>query len=233
MISVIICVYKDEMYIEQQIKSILPQLSARDEIIVCDEKVGSRTENIVKRIALEDSRVLFVEGKGKGKNYSFINAVRHSKGDKIFVCEKGNVWLPDKVKRVMEAFKEGADLVIHNAYVTDENLNITEYSLFEKVKLTKSIFSNARRNTFLASMISFDRKLLSKVMPIPQSIQGFDQWIALIALSCGKVRIVDLPLMYYRDIKRDKTELDLSHRRKAKRRSFVLSKLFKRKFLDT
>ncbi len=231
MISVIICVYQDEMYIEQQIRSILPQLGARDEIIVCDEKLSARTEKIIERIALEDSRVLYVEGKGKGKNYSFVNAVRHSKGDKIFLCEKGNVWLSDKVKRVMEAFSEGADLVVHNAYVTDEKLNITSYSLFEKIKLTKNIFSNAGKNTFLASCIAFDRRLLKKALPLPKHISSYDQWLGVIALTFGKVKTVDLPLIYYRDIKRDKDELDFSHRKKGKKRSYVLTRLMRRRFI--
>lgn len=232
MISVVICVYKDEMYIEQQIKSILPQLGAKDEIIVCDEKIGSRTENIINRIALEDPRVLFIEGKGKGKNYSFVNAVRHSKGDLIFVCEKGNVWLPDKVKRVKEAFSEGADLVLHNAYVTDENLNITDYSLFNKFNLKKSVIGNAKHNTFSASCICFKRPLLKYILPVPKAVANYDQWIALVALSSANVKYIDIPLIYYRDIQRDKTQLDMSYRKKGQKPSYLLTRLFRRKYIE-
>jgi glycosyltransferase involved in cell wall biosynthesis len=66
MISVALAAYKGEKYIEQQLRSILCQLSYEDEIIVSDDKPGGLTEKIVKRIAGEDSRVIWVEGKGRG-----------------------------------------------------------------------------------------------------------------------------------------------------------------------
>ena len=143
MISVALAAYKGEKYIEQQIRSILPQLSHGDEIIVSDDKPGGMTERIVKRLAEEDSRIIYVEGKGKGVVTNFINAIRYTKGDKIFLCDQDDVWLPDKVKRVMAAFDEGADLVLHNAYVTDKRLKIQFYSiLLSQIKVGR--FSSSR-----------------------------------------------------------------------------------------
>ena len=95
MISVALAAYKGEKYIEQQIRSILPQLSHGDEIIVSDDKPGGMTEKIVRRLAEEDSRIIYVEGKGKGVVTNFINAIRYTKGDKIFLCDQDDVWLPD------------------------------------------------------------------------------------------------------------------------------------------
>ena len=86
MISVIIAVGKGDKHIGQQILSILPQLSFSDEVIVSDDRPGVITERIVKKIAAEDSRVIWVEGKGKGNTANYVNAIRHSKGDKIFFC---------------------------------------------------------------------------------------------------------------------------------------------------
>ena len=134
MVSVALAAYKGEKYIEEQLLSILPQLSANDEIIVSDDKPGGPTEKIVRRIRADDPRVVYVEGKGRGVVQNFVNAIRYCKGDIIFLCDQDDVWLPNKVSRVKEAFDEGATLVLHNAYVTDENLNITDYSFFEKRK---------------------------------------------------------------------------------------------------
>ena len=44
MISVALAAYKGEKYIEQQLRSILPQLSHGDEIIVSDDAPGGITE---------------------------------------------------------------------------------------------------------------------------------------------------------------------------------------------
>ena len=91
MISVALAAYKGEKYIEEQIRSILPQLSHDDEIIVSDDRPGGMTEKIVKKIAMEDSRVVWVEGKSKGVVTNFVNAIRYCKGDKIFLCDQDDV----------------------------------------------------------------------------------------------------------------------------------------------
>ena len=59
MISVCLAAYKGENYIEEQIMSILPQLSYDDEIIVSDDKPGGLTEKIVRRLMSEDQRIIY------------------------------------------------------------------------------------------------------------------------------------------------------------------------------
>ena len=223
MISVIISAYKGELYIEQAIRSVLCQLPYDGEIIVCDEKPGGATERIIKRLAAEDSRIIPVEGKNTGATENMINAIRYSKGDKIFICSQNDVWLPDKIKRVNEAFSQGADLVLHNAYITDENLNITDYSFFEAASVRKGIISNISRNSYIGSLMAFDRRMLRFIMPIPKHIPDCDQWIGLICRIFGTVRLVDAPLSYRRQLHTDND----NSQDKAKRR-YLINKLYKR-----
>ena len=198
MISVALAAYKGEKYIEEQLRSILSQLEKGDEIIVSDDKPGGMTETIVRRIMAEDDRVIYVEGKGKGIVSNFTNAIRYCKGDKIFLCDQDDVWLPEKVRRVMEAFDEGASLVLHNAYVADENLNITNYSFFESRGSQKGVLKNILKNSYMGCCMAFDRKLLRKIMPIPKYVPMHDQWIGIIGEIYGKVTLIDTPLIYYR-----------------------------------
>lgn len=228
MISVIMAVYKGDKNIRAQLLSVLSQLGFGDEVIVSDDKPGGITERIVKQVAAEDSRVIWVEGKNKGTTANIVNAVRHCKGDKIFFCDCKDVWLPDKVKRVMDAFESGADLVVHNAYITDQDLNITEYSFFEKYGVTKNIPVNIWKNTFLLSCMAVDRKILKKVMPIPRSIPVVSQWIGIIATVYGKVKFVDIPLMYCRVTKSKNSAFEYSFRGDGKGRAALISKLYKR-----
>ncbi len=228
MISVVIAVYKGDKFIEEQILSILPQLKNEDEIIVSDDKPGGTTERIVKRIAAEDSRVIWVEGKNKGNGANIVNALRYCKGDKIYFSQHKDVWLPDKVKRVEEAFESGADLVLHNAYIADEYLNITDYSLFDKASVTKLKLGNINRNSYFLSCIAIRRKMLKKIMPIPRSVPSVGQWIGLLCSVYGKVKLVDIPLIYYRlgKKRRDSFKNEMKIDRRGKR--ILLSKLYKR-----
>jgi glycosyltransferase involved in cell wall biosynthesis len=226
LISVIIAVSKGSKHIQQQILSVLSQISYTDEVIVSDDRPGGITELIVKKIAAEDSRVIWVEGKNKGNTANLVNAIRHSKGDKIFFCDGKDVWLPDKVKRVSEAFAQGADMVIHNAYITDENLNITDYSFFEKYSVNKNPVLNVFNNSFLLGCMAIDRKLLKKIMPIPRSVPLISQWIGILSCIYGKAVLVDIPVMYCRVKNKDSFE----HSLRSKNKSALISKLYKRIF---
>ena len=229
MISVVMAVYKGDKNIRQQLLSVLSQLSFGDEVIVSDDRPGEITERIVKQIAARDSRVIWVEGKNKGDTANLVNAIRHCKGDKIFFCDCKDVWLPDKVKRVTEAFEKGADLVVHNAYITDDYLSITDYSLFEKYSVNKNPLHNIYKNTFLLSCMAVDRKMLKKIMPIPRGVPVTAQWIGIIASFYGKVSLVDIPLMYFRVDKSKRKAFEENFRRISN--TAVLSKLYRRIFL--
>lgn len=198
MISVALAAYKGEKYIYEQIKSILPQLGEGDEVVVSDDRPGGITEKIVRKMMEKDTRIVYLEGPGKGVVANFVNAIRHCRGDKIFLCDQDDVWLPDKVKQVMKAFSEGADLVLHNAYVTDKKLKITDTSFFELRGSRKGVMHNIAKNSYMGCCMAFDRKMLRRIMPIPRNVPMHDQWIGLVCEVYGKVTFVDQPLIYHR-----------------------------------
>lgn len=228
MISVALAAYKGEKYIEEQLLSVLGQLSAADEVVVSDDRPGGATEKIVRRIMADDPRVVYVEGKGRGVVQNFVNAIRYCRGDKIFLCDQDDVWLPNKVSCVMQAFDEGATLVLHNAYVTDKNLNIADYSFFEKRGSKKGFWRNIIKNSYMGCCMAFDRKLLKKIMPIPQYVPMHDQWIGLMGEKYGKVRFIDTPLIYYRVHGDNVTGGKTSFEQKLLWRRYLLKRLFGR-----
>ena len=232
MISVALAAYNGEKFIEEQIRSILPQLQKTDEIIVSDDNPGYATEKIVRRLMKEDDRIIYVEGHRKGVVANFANAIRYTHGDKIYLCDQDDVWLPEKVKRVSEAFEQGADLVLHNCYVTDEKLNITSYSYFADRGTKTGIVRNIVKNSYMGCCMAFDRKLVRRILPIPIGIPMHDQWIGLIAERFGKVVLVDQPLIYYRvhDDNVTAGKKPASTRKRLNWRKILISKYFKRAF---
>ena len=73
-----------------------------------------------------------------------------------------------------------------------------------------------------------DRKIFKKVMPIPRSIPVVSQWIGIIATFYGKVKFVDIPLMYCRVAKSKHSAFEYSFRGDGKGRAALVSKLYKR-----
>ncbi len=229
MISVALAAYKGEKYIAEQIKSILPQLGPHDEIVVADDKPGTATQLVVEKLMKKDKRIVYIKGKGKGVVSNFSLAIKHCRGDKIFLCDQDDVWLPDKVERVMEAFRQGADLVLHNAYETDRDLNITVLSFFDKRGSKKGFLRNIVKNSYMGCCMAFDRKMLKHIMPIPKNIPMHDQWIGLICEHYGKVTFIDLPLIYHRVHGKNVTGTSkTSTKQKLRWRRYLIGKLYKR-----
>jgi len=196
--SVCMAAYNGQKYIAAQIESILPQLEPGDELIVSDDAPGGETERIVRFYGSFDSRVKYAEGEGRGVVKNFENALKRAEGQIIFLCDQDDVWLGGKAARVMEELSSGARLVLHDAKVTDENLNVTVESFFAQHGSRPGFTRNLLRNSYMGCCMAFTRGLLEKALPFPEKIPMHDQWIGLIGELNGGQRFIEEPLILYR-----------------------------------
>ncbi len=198
-ISVVLAAYKGEQFIAEQLESILPQLGENDEVIVSDDYPGGKTRGVVQKFINRDKRIKYIEGEGKGVVKNFENAMKASDGDIIFLCDQDDVWIPDKVNSVIKEFHSGADLVLHDASVTDGKLNITFPSFFAIHDTNISYSRNLMKNTFVGCCMAFRKEVMQSTLPFPEGLAMHDWWIALVALKKGyKVALLDKPLILWR-----------------------------------
>ena len=131
-IVVLLSTYNGEKYLEEQLDSLASQNGVVIELLVRDDGSTDGTAAILDRWQ-DEGRLSWYTSANLGPGKSFMHLLQTAGGGGYYAfCDQDDVWLPDKVKRVMEAFDEGYDLVLHNAYITDGKLNITDYSFFEK-----------------------------------------------------------------------------------------------------
>ncbi|NCD03262.1 MAG: glycosyltransferase family 2 protein [Clostridia bacterium] len=197
-ISVALAAYNGEKYIEKQLESILKQLRSGDEVIVSDDCPSSAMSDLVKSIVNSDARVKYIEGPSKGVIKNFENAIKNSTGDVIFLCDQDDVWLDDKVQSVMKEIENGADLVLHDAIVTDANLNHICESFFEKHKSKLGLLNNIFKNSYMGCCMAFKSEIKASILPFPNGLPMHDQWIGLIAEKKYKVKLLNKPLILYR-----------------------------------
>ncbi|MBR4859398.1 MAG: glycosyltransferase [Clostridia bacterium] len=198
-ISVALAAYKGEQYIAGQIESILPQLGENDEIIVSDDYPQGFTREAVMNIASRDKRVKYIEGEGRGVVKNFENALNACSGDLIFLCDQDDVWQADKVSSVMAEIAKGADLVLHDAAVTDADLNITVPSFFALHGSNADFMHNLIRNSFVGCCMAFTRQVMQDTLPFPEGLPMHDWWIALAAIKKGcKTVLLNKPLILWR-----------------------------------
>lgn len=197
MISVCLACYNGDEYIRTQIESILSQLSDSDELIISDD--GSKDDTIQIIESFNDARIkLFINHGPHGVNKNFENALSKASGDYIFLSDQDDIWLPNKVNFCLKVLRS-ADCVIHDCYITDNNLNTISKSLFNEIDAGPGFFRNLRKNTFTGCCMAFSKDVLRNVLPIPSSRLFYhDQWIGLITSLSFTTIFLHERLIYFR-----------------------------------
>ena len=199
MISVCIATHNGEKYIKEQIDSILSQLEPGDEIVISDD--GSTDNTLAILEAYHDFRIKLHAYKHSRKyhynfdyaTHNFENALRQAKGDIIFLADQDDVWMPNKVERVMANMND-CDILLHGRKVVDGNLQvIQEYAMPHP-----EFWRNIKSCTTTGCCTVFKRKILDKVLPFPESGVGHDFWIGVYGGFFYKRKFLKESLMLFR-----------------------------------
>ena len=213
--SVCVATYNGEKYIEEQLRSILTQIAADDEVIVSDDGSTDGTCAIVE--SLTDPRIKLLHHNGHNFKQNFIYALQHTQGEYIFLSDQDDVWMPEKYRICCEQL-QNFDLVITDSVVTDENLQTIQSSFFNFYKSGPGLIKNSVRNTYFGACMAFRRRILNAAMPFPTTNEiGHDIWIGLVAEIIGKVQFLHQPLLLYRRHASALTKLDGSLMTRSKR----------------
>ncbi len=194
--SICIATYNGEKYIEEQLHSILSQISEDDEVIISDDSSTDRTLELIESIA--DPRIKIYHADYHHFKWNFENALRHAGGEIIFLSDQDDVWIEGKYRACLEALKE-YDLVCTNSIVVDSELRPLIPDFFKYYHSGKGIIKNSLKNTYFGACLAFKKRVKEAALPFPKTMEiGHDIWIGLVAESIGKVKFIDTPYLLYR-----------------------------------
>ena len=199
MISVCIATHNGEKYIKEQVDSILCQIGVNDEVIISDDGSTDRTLDILK--SYNDSRIKIFNYIHKQKfrykfdysTHNFENALLQSRGDVIFLSDQDDVWLPNKVNRVLSNM-DNCDILLHGRKVVDANLNVIQ----EFAMPQDGFWRNIKSCTTTGCCMVFRREVLKNVLPFPISGVCHDFWIGVYGSLYYKRKFIKEPLLLYR-----------------------------------
>lgn len=206
MVSVCMATFNGERFIKQQIDSILPQLSLDDELIISDDGSTDKTLEIIA--SYNDNRIKILHHERKRSKYypslsvpyatfNFENALRASKGDYIFLSDQDDIWLPTKISECLGFLKQ-FDYVASNLAIIDENGKLLKEKMYVYKPFSNNVLINCLRPNFWGCCACFNRTILQKALPFPDSICLHDFWLGLVATKIGKMFWYEKPLVLHR-----------------------------------
>lgn len=200
-ISVCLASYNGAEFIEEQLESILNQLSESDEIIIVDD---CSSDNTVNKIELfNDSRIkIFKNDTNKGHVYSFGRAISLSNNDIIFMSDQDDIWLKDRVSLMISQFIENDSLLVSsNTNFINSEGEIIEYKIDgveseNSEKYFRNIFDVfIGKENYYGCAMAFKKELKGLILPIPSYVESHDLWIAIAAnlsrsnLHCDEITL--------------------------------------------
>lgn len=201
MISVCIATHNGEKYIKEQLDSILCQLSIEDEVVISDDGSTDTTLEIIE--GYNDPRLkihaMTHARKGMKSHYyvtmNFENALKHAKGDYIFLSDQDDVWMPNKVKLCVNILQD-YDIVLHNLQCVDGDLQPLNKNIYNNNFKVKNYLM--KRGKHYGCALAFKRELLKYILPFPNKLVLHDYWIGIIGETYGRLQFVDELLTKYR-----------------------------------
>ena len=139
-ISVALCTYNGEKFLEKQLDSILNQSVPVTEIVVCDDISSDSTKSILEKYDSNNPGIfrLYFNEENLRSNKNFEKAIGLTTGDYIFLADQDDIWVKDKVKKTIAVFDENptAEGVFSDATLVDDNDDI----LFDDISLWDSVY---------------------------------------------------------------------------------------------
>lgn len=198
-------------------ESVLCQLGKDDEIIVSDDGSTDNTLELIK--AFNDPRIKIFHYKQtpvRSRHHGFIyaarnfeNALRHAKGEYIFLCDQDDIWNKDKIK-IMLPYLEKYDCVHHAQY--DMYSDGTPMQLHPTMPEHNDIIRSLKGMRFSGCCMAITRRLRDKALPIPRRLPSHDGWIGCLAIMNNSYYFIKEPLIRHRI-----HETNVSHRADTKR----------------
>lgn len=196
MISVCLTTFNGEKYIREQLVSILSQLAINDEIVISDDSSTDQTISIIED--MNDKRIRILKDNSfKSPIYNLENALKEAKGDFIFIADQDDVWLPNKLEVTLKHIKND-NVVMSDAILCDENLNVKSGSLDFWRKYKSGFISNLYMSRYLGCCMAFHKDVLKTILPFPRKLQAHDVWIGLLAELKGNLTFLPISLIKYR-----------------------------------
>jgi glycosyltransferase involved in cell wall biosynthesis len=209
-ISIAMCTYNGERYLQQQLDSLASQIYLPSELVVCDDHSRDSTVQIVEGFSRNSPfPVHLIQNANKlGSTANFSQSIALCKGELIALCDQDDVWKEDKLAKQIAPFSDAeiggvfcdGDLIDADSIPMDLSLwnSLGFTPLMQKQVLARSPLSVlARQNFVTGATLIFRADLRPHFLRIPDE-WVHDAWIAWKICTYSRLQLLPEHLLLYR-----------------------------------
>lgn len=213
-LSVALCTYNGERFLRAQLDSILNQTTPVDEIVVCDDVSTDTTRQILEEYREKYSAIFQIvyNEQNLRSNKNFEKAITLTTGDYIFLSDQDDIWVSDKVEKIMAAFQNNptAEGIFTNADFIDENSNTINSNLDLWTNVNFFPFLDEKKTDLFESLVYMGNFLTGATLCIKKEVKEFaipfqtlphflhDEWLAFLLTQRQSLFYLDEYLIHYR-----------------------------------
>ncbi len=199
LISIALCTYNGGRFLEKQILSIINQTYKNIELVVVDDCSTDNSFAITEALASKYPQIKsYRNTENLGFNKNFEKAITLTNGEYIAISDQDDIWLDNKLKRLMDCIKDKW-LIFSNSEWMDEEENLMgKQILAPNFELGNRTFKSALfYNSVTGHTTLFSEKLLEYILPIPEK-GYYDWWIGFVALYHNQITCLNESLTLHR-----------------------------------
>ncbi|TKV69598.1 glycosyltransferase [Marinobacter panjinensis] len=167
-VSVVTPTFNRADYLHHAIESVLAQTVDRFELLVVDDGSTDATPELMERYA-GDPRIRYFRQPNQGQSVARNRGIREARGDFVCFLDSDNAWLPDKLAKSLEVFRENPEChVVYGDYIEIDQWG-RELGLNRMRRYSGAITPELLKDNFVSMNTTMTRRGCFEVMG------GFDE----------------------------------------------------------
>ncbi len=200
-ISVCMAAYNGAQFIEEQIRSILSELSDTDEVVIVEDCSTDATVSVVN--AISDPRIRLISNdQNVGYVRSFERALQESTGDYVFLSDQDDIWVTGRVAQMKAALQDRMMVVSNCTHFGGQagrfhNIRVRSSDSQRHAANIMGILVGYRLHWGCA--MALRAELLSFALPFPSYMrESHDQYLAMAGNVAGSIAYLDEDTILHR-----------------------------------
>jgi glycosyltransferase involved in cell wall biosynthesis len=197
--TIAMATFNGARYLKEQLDSFIEQTILPDELVVSDDASHDHSCRIIERFSERAPFPVKLIRNEVNKGYcaNFNRALTHCRGDIVFLSDQDDVWLPQKIEKVISEFDKSPEtqLILHDIDYCDEDLTPIGQTKIERMRSAFDL-----DQSYVVGMAAAIRgDFLRLCIPIPEA-PGIthDNWLSACSRAVRRKMIISDVLAKHR-----------------------------------